>query len=130
MSMSPQRKTSEEKLEYIRQFYGVPAFTGARIHYAGQPGAILSAQGAGPYLVVQLDGLPYTIQIHPTWQVAYTSPEGWEAERIRTLEESIAQAHGLILRAVELMDENQVGQWEGVRAWLELHPGPCQESEK
>ncbi len=37
----------------------------------------------------------------------------------KLLEADLAAARMLINRAVEIMTPDQVGQWEGVRAWIE-----------
>ena len=37
----------------------------------------------------------------------------------KALEADLADARAIINRGVELMTPDQVGQWEGVRAWLE-----------
>jgi len=42
-----------------------------------------------------------------------------EWQRANVAESRLAEAERLINRAVDLMTEDQVGQWEGVRAWLE-----------
>ena len=39
-----------------------------------------------------------------------------------TLLACIANARTIIERGVELMTPDQVGQWEGVRSWLEMAP--------
>lgn len=42
---------------------------------------------------------------------------------IERLWADLAEAERLIARAVELMTPDQVGQWEGVRAWQERTVG-------
>lgn len=61
-------------IDYIRQYYGVPAMIGRRVEYTGnkitQIGTIMGAHGA--HLLIVLDGEdsqehPY----HPTWKIRY-----------------------------------------------------------
>lgn len=62
-------------LNYIRNFYGVPAFRGREIVYTGgsngqqRKGKILGS--SGPYIRVRFDGELRPLLLHPTWEVAY-----------------------------------------------------------
>lgn len=60
---------SDDALEYIRRYYRVPAFKGAKIKYQGNDGVIRG--GTSSYLLVRLDGEKTNITCHPTWQIEY-----------------------------------------------------------
>jgi len=65
---------SEDALEYIRNYYRVPAFKKAKIKYRGQPGEIRG--GTGAYLLVRLEEAKANIKCHPTWEIEYIENEG------------------------------------------------------
>lgn len=44
-------------------------------------------------------------------------------KQITQLSLQVAAAETVILRGVALMDGHQIGQWDGVRAWLEQDTG-------
>lgn len=60
-------------LEYIRNYYGVPANEGQRVRYSGgfEPidGTIIRSDSAR--LIVKLDGKKRPVSMHPTWQIEY-----------------------------------------------------------
>lgn len=62
-------------MQYIRNYYKVPAKRGAKIKYHGQPYVIVGS--LGHYLRVTASGrsgrslLGSVITIHPTWEVEY-----------------------------------------------------------
>jgi len=60
-------------LEYIGNYYRVPASEGTRVKYTGGKtpkfGTIIGAQGA--HLLIQLDGQKIARPYHPTWEIAY-----------------------------------------------------------
>jgi hypothetical protein len=60
-------------MNYIRQYYKVPAKRGGRVRYTGgsEPrlGTIKSARGG--YLNIQLDGDKFASTFHPTWELEY-----------------------------------------------------------
>jgi len=60
-------------LEYIRDYYRVPARVGGRVKYTGgkqpQYGTIVDA--SGQYLVIRLDGEAHELSYHPTWEITY-----------------------------------------------------------
>ena len=62
---------SEEDMEYIREYYKVPAKKGARIKFHARPGTIVGAQG--PHLRIRLDGDTGIKSYHPTWEMEYLS---------------------------------------------------------
>jgi hypothetical protein len=51
-------------LEYIREYYKVPAFKGHKISYRGKPGVIIGA--SGPHVKIRLDGEKSSGAYHPT----------------------------------------------------------------
>jgi len=64
------RKTpSFDKFQYIRDYYGVPAYRGMRVNVYGKPGVITDADGA--YICVLLDGAKHAGNYHPTDGVTY-----------------------------------------------------------
>ena len=60
----------------IRKHRGVPAKRGGRVFYKhlGKYGTIRSARGG--YLKIQLDGVPFSMTFHPTWQLDYLDDDG------------------------------------------------------
>lgn len=66
-------------LNYIKDYYKVPAEIGARIEYSGndakglQLGTIRGADG--PYLLILLDGEQESRPYHPTWRIRYLEKE-------------------------------------------------------
>ncbi|WP_278983223.1 hypothetical protein [Sphingobium yanoikuyae] len=60
-------------MDYIRNYYDVPAKSGSRVRYSGghQPieGTIVAAQGAR--LLIRLDGDDHDMPYHPTWKIEY-----------------------------------------------------------
>lgn len=60
-------------MDYIRNYYDVPAKSGGRVRYSGgrQPadGTIVAAQGA--HLLIRLDGDDQEMPYHPTWKIEY-----------------------------------------------------------
>ena len=60
-------------MDYIRNYYDVPAKCGGRIRYSGnrQPieGTIIAARGA--HLLIRLDGDDHEMPYHPTWKIEY-----------------------------------------------------------
>jgi len=60
----------ETDLEYIRDYYGVPAELGGRVAFKGRQGQITGAQG--PHILIRLDGEEISRPYHPTWELIYT----------------------------------------------------------
>lgn len=60
-------------MEWIRNYYGVPAQRGGRVEYTGckpaKLGTIVSASNA--HINVKLDGQKYPTPFHPTWELRY-----------------------------------------------------------
>lgn len=56
-------------MQWIRDYYKVPARIGGRVTYLGQPGQIVCA--AGQYLRIRLDGEKRSRIFHPVWEIAY-----------------------------------------------------------
>ncbi len=60
-------------MQYIRDYYKVPATRGARVRWAGmtetREGTIVGSRGA--HLRVRFDGSVVIHTMHPTWQVEY-----------------------------------------------------------
>lgn len=62
-------------MQYIRDYYGVPAKRGARIRFTGrsdgvaQEGVITGTRNA--HIRVRFDGDLCTSRLHPTWEVEY-----------------------------------------------------------
>jgi hypothetical protein len=65
---------SDDALEYIRKYYRVPAFKGAKIKYKEKSGEIRG--GTSSYLLVRLEGEKTNIKCHPTWNVEYLENGG------------------------------------------------------
>jgi hypothetical protein len=62
-------------MEWVRNYYKVPAKRGGRVVYTGgktpEYGTIKSAKDGKLY--IQLDGMTYThpLPFHPTWEIKY-----------------------------------------------------------
>lgn len=60
-------------MEWVRNYYSVPAKRGGRVIYTGEKeprgGTIRSASNGR--LNIQLDGMPDAQQFHPTWGIIY-----------------------------------------------------------
>jgi len=64
-------------MEYIREYYKVPAKQGARVRYSGgreaHLGTIVSASGG--HVNIRLDGQRHALPYHPTWKLEYLDAE-------------------------------------------------------
>lgn len=58
-----------DPLEYVRDYYGVPAYRGMRVNVYGKDGVI--EKGEGSYIMVRLDGDKHARPYHPTDGVTY-----------------------------------------------------------
>lgn len=64
-------------IEWIRNYYGVPAKRGGRVEYIPCEGSTDESRlgtitgTSGPHLRVRMDGDKYSFQYHPTWQLRY-----------------------------------------------------------
>jgi hypothetical protein len=61
-------------LEYIRDYYKVPADLGRRIQYTGNKGSTLNGVITGAddaHLLARLDSYEEPVALHPTWNVEY-----------------------------------------------------------
>lgn len=56
-------------MQYIRDYYGVPAKRHSRVVVDGKPGVITGS--SGPHLKVRFDGEKVSDKAHPTWRVTY-----------------------------------------------------------
>lgn len=56
-------------MEYIREYYGVPAEVGTNVIAQGRKGTIVGAKNA--YIRVKIDGEKNIILFHPTWEIEY-----------------------------------------------------------
>lgn len=65
-------------LEYIREYYQVPAHEGQRVTYCGDPAVIVGA--SNQYLTLHFNGQvePDTGRYHPTWEIVYLGQETQE----------------------------------------------------
>jgi hypothetical protein len=76
------KQTEEDKhsLEYVRNYYQVPAFPGQRVLYTGdkkkgpQPGVIVG--GVSAHIKIRIDGEKDAYPYHPTWELEYVDEEG------------------------------------------------------
>lgn len=68
-------------MQYIRNWYGVPAYRGARVRFTPDSrdkpmeGRITSADSA--YLRCHFEGSERPYRCHPLWQMEYLTPDGW-----------------------------------------------------
>jgi len=61
------------RAEWIREYYGVPAYRGDRVSVDGQLGVITAFKDGK--IRVRFDGLRYSLPVHPTWRVRYLDRE-------------------------------------------------------
>lgn len=62
-------------LEYIREYYNVPAYEGQRVTFLKVPAVIVGA--SNQYLTLRFDGQvePDNGRFHPTWEIVYLGQE-------------------------------------------------------
>jgi hypothetical protein len=58
-----------DPLQYVRDYYGVPAYKGVKVEAYGKPGVI--AGGEGPHVLIKLDGEKHARPYHPTDGITY-----------------------------------------------------------
>jgi len=58
-----------DSLEYVRNYYKVPAKKGGRVVAYGKPGVITGGQGQ--YVLIKLDTLKHANPYHPTDGIVY-----------------------------------------------------------
>jgi hypothetical protein len=68
---------STDGLDWVREYYQVPARVGAKVICDGTPGEIRGA--SGPHVLVLLEGSNITRPAHPTWHMTYLSELRGEA---------------------------------------------------
>ena len=56
-------------MDYIRNYYKVPAKRFGKVQYKGQNGVITGASGG--HLRIRLDGEKKSKLYHPTWEIKY-----------------------------------------------------------
>jgi len=63
-------------IQYIRDYYKVPAKVGGQVIYSGdqfpRTGKIIGTDG--PHLRIRLDGDKHPQNFHPTWELKYVEP--------------------------------------------------------
>jgi hypothetical protein len=59
--------------EYVRNYYGVPAFVGGRVKIGQREGVLVRARSDLHYIHVRLDGQKHSVPAHPTSEVEYLS---------------------------------------------------------
>jgi len=62
--------TENEKLQYVRDFYKVPAYVGRVVYAGGKRGVVTGA--SGPHVKVCLDGARRAGIYHPADQIVWT----------------------------------------------------------
>jgi len=65
---------SEISLEYIRNYYNVPAFKGAKVKYKGTEATIKG--GRSQYIVLEFADKSMNGNYHPTWEIEYIENGG------------------------------------------------------
>jgi hypothetical protein len=56
-------------MEYIRDYYNVPAKRGMEVVAQGRNGRIVGSRGE--YLRIKVDGEKNILSFHPTWEMEY-----------------------------------------------------------
>lgn len=62
-----------DPLQYVRDYYNVPAYTGMHVVVDGKKGIITGA--SGPHVMIKLEGAKHALPYHPTDGITY-QPEG------------------------------------------------------
>ena len=62
-------RPKHDPLQYVRDYYQVPAYVGMRVSVYGKTGVIVG--GNGPYIRIHLDGQKHDGNYHPTDGVTY-----------------------------------------------------------
>lgn len=68
------REASEHSLEYIRNYYHVPAYSGVHVKFTDTGGAVYTGKiigGSGAYLVLDFACKGMRGNYHPTWNIEY-----------------------------------------------------------
>ena len=58
-----------DPLQYVRDYYNVPAYKGVKVTAYGKIGVITGADG--PYISIRLDGEKHSRPYHPTDGITY-----------------------------------------------------------
>jgi hypothetical protein len=62
-----------DPLQYVRDYYGVPAYKGVKVTAYGKQGVITGADG--PHVSIRLDGEKNSRPYHPTDGITYQIEE-------------------------------------------------------
>ena len=67
---------SEHSLEYIRNYYRLPAYVGQRVRYCGEHTGTITG-GVGSYIKITFDGEEKEDpgRYHPDWEMEYLEEE-------------------------------------------------------
>lgn len=67
---------SEDSLEYVRQYYKLPAYIGQRVRYRKDYVGTITG-GAGAYIKITFDGTDKEDigRYHPDWEIEYLEAE-------------------------------------------------------
>lgn len=57
--------------DYVRRYYGVPAYIGMRVIAGGKPGVIVAAKSDLHYVHIKLDGAKFANPYHPADGIQY-----------------------------------------------------------
>jgi hypothetical protein len=68
------KQPTRDCYEYVRGYYGVPAYVGVRVHVRGRQGVIVEARHSQHYVHIWLDGDSRSDVYHPTDGVSYVIP--------------------------------------------------------
>lgn len=60
--------------EYVRNYYGVPAYVGMRVRMQDRDGVITSARSDLHYVHVRFDDRKFSVNVHPTDLVYLEKP--------------------------------------------------------
>jgi hypothetical protein len=72
--MVKRQSASDAALEYIRDYYRVPAFKGAKVKFKGIEAVIKG--GKGQYLDLAFTDKSMNGPYHPTWEIEYLENGG------------------------------------------------------
>lgn len=51
--------------EYVRNYYGVPAYPGVKVTSENKSGVIVKPKGSTQYVMVRFDGEGFDVPVHP-----------------------------------------------------------------
>lgn len=76
------RPNQPDCYDYVRRYYGVPAYIGVRVIAGGKPGVIVAAKSDLHYVHIWIDGDKHSNPHHPTYEIQYLVEAGDTAGKL------------------------------------------------